>query len=188
MINDNKGLTLIEVVFAIAILAFVLTSTSAIIATMTRSNTEAGRRTQATDLATYELEALRNHRDRLNIGEGQNLASHMSDSSISQNSEGCWQFVVRPDSSSPTQWRVDSATEEEDYSDSDVGANEFESIEHFKRQITMCEMDDNIEGNTVSSQDIYDIAITVSWLEGGIDSVERDLTYRTIMATPEGGI
>lgn len=62
-IGNHRGDTLIEVVFALAILAFVLLGATAIASTAFRTGQTARERTQVADEAQQQMEALRSFRD-----------------------------------------------------------------------------------------------------------------------------
>lgn len=65
MTKDNRGVTIIEVVMAIAILALVIVTAVSLFNSSTRLNSESGRRTQAVSLVNREVELLRLYRDDL---------------------------------------------------------------------------------------------------------------------------
>ncbi len=60
----ESGVTLIDVAIALALLAIALAAAGALATLSSRVGAEAGRRSQAVELASGELEALHNYRDR----------------------------------------------------------------------------------------------------------------------------
>lgn len=198
--HDQSGLTLIEVVIAIALLAIAMAASGALATSTVRLTTESGRRTQATALAMRELEALRSHRDGIaerSSGENVSLIADLDEAVPPQGSgPRCYTFVMKHDDESGTGWRFEAtssyratvAYETDDFSTS----GEYAGYDNFQRMVELCEteeyrveLNDGVaQGGFQASDLLYDVAVTVQWAEAGPPM--RELVYRSVLSTPLG--
>src|SRR5438309_3400985 len=100
----QSGTTLVDLVVALAVMSMAVASAGALATTASRTGSEAGRRTQATDLAGREMEALHNYRDSImssgqpwsNVipasGAGYNPATHCANFVMQRTSTG-WSLL-----------------------------------------------------------------------------------------------
>ncbi len=109
--NNQRGDTLIEVTFALAILGFVLLSSTAIAAAAFRTGQTARERTAVSTVAQEQMEALRSFRDNHTWAEFQsglpgkylgvnNAATGLCSSGPSQ----CFHMVLGPTTAGTTEW------------------------------------------------------------------------------------
>lgn len=191
---SQSGQTLVEVSIAIAVLALAFVSAGALATTTIRTTTESGRRTQATALATRELESLRT----LQIGlaeqssDPNTLLEELEDKNITQNGN-CYSFTMQRDTSVPSGWRFEGTTSYGSliaYQSADFSGGDFPpNYENFARVVLLCRADDVIAAgggstSTSTSEFLYDVAVTVQWREASQE--KRQLTYRTVLSTPLG--
>lgn len=193
--QNQAGQTLVEVVIAIAVLALAMGSAGSLAATSTRVTTESGRRTQATALAAREAEALRNLRDALSVRttDPRTLRQYFESNpgrSTAGGAPGCRSFVMAETIAGFGGWiTVPTASYGQPV---DFNANGFgphmsiEGMENYSRVITVCpgEDYDSVDDNFSPSEHLYDVSVRVTWTESG--GPERELTYRTMLATPRG--
>ncbi|MEX0749095.1 MAG: prepilin-type N-terminal cleavage/methylation domain-containing protein [Candidatus Saccharimonadales bacterium] len=198
--KDQTGLTLIEVVIAIALLAIAMAASGALATSTTRLTTESGRRTQATALAMRELETLRNHRDGLaerGGGESTLLITDLLANVPAQGSGSrCFSFVVVGDEESDTGWRLEPTSSYQEptaYQQSDFASGgDYVGFDNFERVIELCEteeysvdlVDGVAQGGYQTSQFLYDVEVRVLWQEAG--PPRRELVYRSVLSTPLG--
>lgn len=192
--QNQRGQTLIEVIIAIAVLALAMGSAGSLAATTTRVATESGRRTQATALASREVEALRDHRDRLaeNTNPPRTLHQYFASTpgATTTNADDCHSFTMREDGTSATGWSTESTPafgNDVAYAGTDFAANtDIEGVENYSRVVIVCPGEDHDAdtGQFSISEHLYDVAVTVFWSESG--GPQRQLTYRTMLSTPRG--
>lgn len=188
--NTQNGQTLVEVVIAIAILAFAMAAAGTLATATTRSSTEAGRRTKAAALATREAESVRNLRDTLaqRSDDPDTLYDYLRGNSDVHRSGDCFQFVMRQDEDEETGWTTlrpsppDTPIQftEDDFDNPDG----FRGYDNFSRLITLClgQEYDAKSGQYRSSQHMYDMEIDLTWTEA--DDIQRELIFRNAIKTP----
>lgn len=188
--NTQNGQTLVEVVVAIAILAFAMAAAGTLATTTTRSSTEAGRRTKAAALATREAESVRNLQDTLAQRDDNpdTLYDYLQGNNDVYRSGDCFQFAMRQDEDEETGWTTlrpsppDAPIQftEDDFDNPDG----FRGYANFNRLVTLCLAQEyNAQsGQYRSSQHMYDMEIDVTWTES--DDVQRELIFRNAIKTP----
>lgn len=171
-INDQKGQSLIELVVAIAMLALAVVGSARLINSSVRASSEAGRRTQATTLATREFEALRNYRDMQEI-LGANPFAGLG--------PNCTTFVMRKNAN--RSWSVVPAATAQPYSQAEEGVSstEFIQFQPFNRIVELCPSQEYnpITGTSGPSTNVRKVTITVNWAE--TDGVPRNVEFVTLL-------
>lgn len=111
--NDERGDTLIEVTFALSILAFVLLGATGVASGAFRAGQTAKERTQVSDVAQQQMEALRSFRDNHSWGEfssgqagfylGVDTASLSSTCNFDPTKK-CFHMELKPTVAATTEW------------------------------------------------------------------------------------
>jgi prepilin-type N-terminal cleavage/methylation domain-containing protein len=188
--TTQTGLTLVEVVVAIAILAFAMAAAGALVTTTTRSSTEGGRRSQASTLATRESESLRTLQTTIpQETEYDTLYEYLQGEEAKSTGSDCFQFVMRQDEGSSTGWTTiapDSPDTPVRFEKADFARDPdkyFEGYENFSRLITACQSEEySVEEGYRDSKYIIDVGVRVTWREAG--DVTREVKLRDVLTNP----
>ena len=178
LIKDQKGQTMVDFVVAFALLSLGTASAGVLATTSARVGGEAGRRTQATALATRELEGLRTHRDTLQRTGQANLWDSVQASGVDPN---CKTLIVRRDSSDAWSTLAPNNNLPTAYTAADEEG--FDKWSTFRRMVTLCrghDYDADVSSYP-SSNDVYHVKAEVVWDEG--HNVERKVSFTTILTT-----
>lgn len=165
-VKNEKGQTLVDLVISIALIALSVTAAGALASTSSRNGGEAGRRSQATALATREMEAVRNYRDNLTrLGRP-----------FSQLSPGnCRNFYMRKVAGSVDQtgWQLINTSSPVAYSNATAGEVGYDSYSSFSRIVRVC-------STSVLTPNQKNIHVIVSWDEG--HGPKREVTFKSVIA------
>lgn len=119
--SKQDGVTLIDVMIAMALLAFAVASAGILASSSARVGNEAGRRSQASALANQEIEALHNYRDRMGSTGAEFFSSSVSCGSgvgyYMINTGGVWSMSAAVNTPQPyaASEFLDAATSKVDY-------------------------------------------------------------------------
>ena len=175
---NQKGQTMVDLVMAFALLSLATTSAGVLATTSARVGGEAGRRTQATALATRELEGLRTLRDTLQRSGQGNLWDYIQ---VAGTSSTCKTVIVRRDSSDS--WSTAAPTNNTHTAYSANDEEGFDKWSPFRRMVTICPgRDYNADISSYpDSNEVYHVLVEVAWDEG--HNVERKVSFTTILTT-----
>lgn len=178
LIKDQSGTTLIDLIVAIALLAIAITSAGAFASAGARAGNEAGRRTQATALASRELEGLR---AAVDVNQRGNWPFPLS--ATSRDSAGCETFVMRR---SGDGWALAAAATAQTYAAADENGNpDYDNIySTFSRLVTACDSRDfnptNPPGLSGSRSPLVKrVEVRVYWQEAR--GPQREASFNTVL-------
>lgn len=162
MNRDDRGVTIIEVVMAIAILALVIVTAVSLFNSSTRLNSESGRRTQAVSLVNREVELLRLYRDDLRR-ERTTWASGMPSMA-----GGCVNFIMEETTAGGAS-RIELVTGLlQEGGETTLHQSYAPPHEGFRRIGVMCpatEYDPEAGSNIFNSSDVRTVQFEVTWDE-----------------------
>lgn len=180
---DQRGTTLVDLIIAIALLAMAVAAAGIFATAATRIGSEAGRRTQATALASRELEGLRSYRDFL-LKDGQPWPFQGDQGS--RDPQDCEKFVMRRAGSGWQMQRVTSGgpvpyTARDENNDTQYE----EQFGDFSRLVTACDAPEYQPGAAApgnysgANSNIKRIEAKVYWQEQ--NGQIREVSFDTVM-------
>jgi type II secretory pathway pseudopilin PulG len=185
--KSQSGQTLVDVIIGFALMSSSIASAGVIATTSSRTNAEAGRRSEAMALAQREIEGLRIVRDTSERGTS-------GWTPLSANNSTCNTFTIYRSGSA---WSIGgtggaNADGLVPFTAANTGENSaFETQNNlFRRLITACPATDYAQSDATSlnpngplvgtaSTKVYNITVTVKWPEGAGD---KQVTVRSIMS------
>ncbi len=186
-LKDQSGQTLVDVIIGFALMSSSIASAGVIATTSSRTNAEAGRRSEAMALAQREIEGLRIVRDTSERGTGGWVP-------LSANSSTCNSFTLIRSGST---WAIGGTSGANadglvPFTAANSGENStFETQNNlFRRIVTACPATDYAQSDAASlnpsgplvgtaSTKVYNITVNVKWPEGIGD---KQITVRSIMS------
>ena len=183
-LKKQSGQTMVDLVVAMALLSMAVSSAGALATTSSRVGGEAGRRTQATALATRELEGLRNLRDT-------SLRVSQSDWPFAA---GCQYFVMARQGANWTMQPRQNTNDLKAYDPADDNNDtQYDTSQRpgglgsFRRIVRACDgRDYNANSGSYSTNNIADvklIEVIVAWDE---DKDSRQVELHTVLTRWRG--
>lgn len=185
--RNERGQTLVDIVVALALLSSAIASAGVISTTNARTNSEAGRRSQAVALAQREFEGLRVYRDTSKRGTSGWVP-------LSPNSVSCSNFTVLRTNEVWSIGGIAGAATDGlvPYTAANTGETAtFESQNNgFRRIITACPAKDYAQSdaastnptgplNSTASTNVYNVTVTVRWQES--KGPDQEVLFRSIL-------
>ncbi len=169
--QDQAGQTLVDLIVSMALLSLAVASTGAVATTANKVTTESGQKSQATALATREIEAFRTYRDTHALAN-EDWATYMPPAGTAADGAGCTQFYMRR---TGTRWTAIPAASPIVYDSANSGEPGDETFDNtyktFDRIMKLC---------PTGEDKVMSVDATISWQVG--TGPHRTVTLRTLIA------